>query len=283
MKHRTFAVAGAALLTAGFLLSAPAEARRHAESAATTTETREVAQTTLTKDLAKTVEPKDTAKETAKDTTKDAAAFHARKVRLTWPAVPSAVRYQVVLLRAQGDAAENVVWSTDQVYTNGVEVNLAPYGAQAEKFYWKVCPLDYSGQAIAKSTPPAPITDGELDPKAPLPTTEFEKMDYAPLYPVFSWVPTMGAKHHVIEVYRVNPDGNQLVRTLQAGEYDYYEEGGYTVPGTYAWRVQAVDESGWPISGWSPLSEFSVTAPARAAPLADSITHGGAPMSTPQG
>ena len=142
---------------------------------------------------------------------------------------------------------------------------------------------DRAWAAIAKATPIAPIKDGELDPKAPLITTEFEKMDYAPLYPVFSWVPTAGAKHHVIEIYRVKPEGNQLIRTLQAGEYDYYEEGGYTVPGTYAWRVQAVDESGWPLSDWSPLSEFQVTTPTPIAALGDSITHGGGAMSTPPG
>ncbi len=304
MRYGKFVAAGAACLTAGMLFSAPAEAQSRltpAASSAMSAEThlftaqqlieaaekdvakekaedaakKKDAAKTLTKDLEKKME--------TKDASKDAATFHAKKVRLTWPIVPGAVRYQVVLLKAFGDAAENVVWSTDQVYTNGIEINLAPFGEKAAKFYWKACPLDYAGQAIAQATPIAPIKDGELDPKAPLPTTEFEKMDYAPLYPVFSWVPTAGAKHHVIEIYRVKPEGNQLIRTLQAGEYDYYEEGGYTVPGTYAWRVQAVDESGWPLSDWSPLSEFQVTTPTPIAALGDSITHGGGAMSTPPG
>ena len=278
MRYGKFVAAGAACLTAGMLFSAPAEAQSRltpAASSAMSAEThlftaqqlieaaekdvakekaedaakKKDAAKTLTKDLEKKME--------TKDASKDAATFHAKKVRLTWPIVPGAVRYQVVLLKA--------------------------FGEKAAKFYWKACPLDYAGQAIAKATPIAPIKDGELDPKAPLITTEFEKMDYAPLYPVFSWVPTAGAKHHVIEIYRVKPEGNQLIRTLQAGEYDYYEEGGYTVPGTYAWRVQAVDESGWPLSDWSPLSEFQVTTPTPIAALGDSITHGGGAMSTPPG
>ena len=207
MRYGKFVAAGAACLTAGILLSAPAEAQRHltpvaspmmsethlitaqqlieaaakdvakekAEAAKGKAGTEDAAKKedaakTLTKDLEKKME--------TKDASKDAAAFHAKKVRLTWPIVPSAVRYQVVLLKAFGDAAENVVWSTDQVYTNGIEINLAPYGEKAAKYYWKACPLNYAGEPIAKATPIAPIKDGELDPKAPLPTTEFEKMDY---------------------------------------------------------------------------------------------------------
>lgn len=212
-----------------------------------------------------------------------AAEVQMKKVRLTWPVTPSAVRYQVVLLKGAEDKAENVVWSTDQCYTNGIELDLVPYGKAAESYYWKCCPLDYSGRALAKSTTPAPLTSGDVNPTAPLPTTEFEKMDYAPLYPVFSWVPTAGAKQHVVEVYREKPTGKQLIRTLQAGEYDYYEEGGYTVPGRYAWRVRAVDASGWPISDWSPFSEFEVTTPTPVAALGDSITHGGGAMTTPPG
>lgn len=156
MRYGKFVAAGAACLTAGMLFSAPAEAQSRltpAASSAMSAEThlftaqqlieaaekdvakekaedaakKKDAAKTLTKDLEKKME--------TKDASKDAATFHAKKVRLTWPIVPGAVRYQVVLLKAFGDAAENVVWSTDQVYTNGIEINLAPFGEKAAKFY----------------------------------------------------------------------------------------------------------------------------------------------------
>lgn len=292
-SYRKCLVAGVALLTTGLCFSAPAEAARSL-TPASAAETRTVSPEALTQDVRSTAAARTdlSTKKGAKvvefqtDTGAEAAApaaFPAKKVRFTWPVVPSAVRYQFVLLKGAADTPENVVWSTDQVYTNGIEVSLAPYGAAAGEFYWKACPLDYSGKALGASTAPAPLSAGEMDPTAPLPTTEFEKMDYAPLYPVFSWVPVLGAKHHVVEVYREKPEGKQLIRTLQAGEYDYYEEGGYTVPGRYAWRVQAVDESGFPLSDWSPFSEFEVTTPTPVAALGDSITHGGGAMSTPPG
>ena len=147
-------------------------------------------------------------------------AFHARRVRIVWPVVARAVRYEVVLLSGPEDTPDNVVARQDYIYTNGVELDLTPYGDDAAGLYWKVYPLDHDGHAIADSTTPLPIASGTPDPTAPLPTTEFEQMDYAPLYPVFSWIPTLGAKHHIIEVYRERDGEKKLVRTLTGGEYD---------------------------------------------------------------
>lgn len=210
-------------------------------------------------------------------------AFHARRVRIVWPVVARAVRYEVVLLSGPEDTPDNVVARQDYIYTNGVELDLTPYGDDAAGLYWKVYPLDHDGHAIADSTTPLPIASGTPDPTAPLPTTEFEQMDYAPLYPVFSWIPTLGAKHHIIEVYRERDGEKKVVRTLTGGEYDVYEEGGYTVPGRYDWRVRAVDDAGTPISDWSAFASFDVTAPTPVAALGDSITHGGGAMTVPPG
>ncbi len=211
------------------------------------------------------------------------AAFHASRVRLVWPVVPRAVRYELVLLRDAEDVAANVVSRQDYIYTNGVELDLTPFGAQAGRLYFAVHPLDHDGHAVAGSTQPQPVALGTPDPTAPLPTTQFEQMDYAPLYPVFSWIPTLGAKHHAIEIYRERGGEKKLIRTLQGGEYDVYEEGGYTVPGRYDWRVRAVDEAGQPLSDWSDFSSFDVTAPTPIAALGDSITHGGGAMTVPPG
>ena len=297
MKYRNLLVLSVALLAAGCLSSVPAEAA-HIITLDPDADTLVIVEDTHTSGSQGTEAapsdssaPSATTVEVARGETTGAEnagpavpeVVPVKKVRLTWPVTPSAVHYQVVLLKGPEDTAENIVWSTDQCFTNGIEINLAPYGDAATGFYWKVCPLDYGGKALAPGTQPAPITTGDLHPTAPLPTTEFDKMDYAPLYPVFSWIPTAGAKHHTIEVYRETSEGRQLVRTLQGGEYDYYEEGGYTVPGRYAWRVRAVDAGGQPLSDWSPFSEFDVTAPTPVAAFGDSITHGGGAMTTPPG
>ncbi len=208
-----------------------------------------------------------------------------KSVRLTWPVVPGAVQYQVVLLKSAADTSANIVLTRDQVFTNGVDLDLSAYGSAASEFYWKVCPLDYQGKAIGSFTEPQPMSGASvtINPTSPLPTTQFDQMDYTPLYPVYSWVPMAGAKQHEVQVWREKNFGDDLIRTLQAGEYDYYEDGGYTVPGQYYWRVRSLDASGNPASEWSTKMHFRVKPDAPIAALGDSITHGGGVMSVPPG
>lgn len=212
------------------------------------------------------------------------AAASIQHVRLTWKEQPSAVQYQVVILRSEQDDPSNIAVTKEQIFTNGVDIDLSRFGSEAGKFYWKVCALDYNGKAIGHFSKPRPITEGsEINPKAPKPTTQFDGMDYAPVYPVYSWVPLAGAKQHEVSVYRVASWGNSLVHTLSAGEYDVYEEGGFTTPGRYFWQVRSVDGAGNPTSEWSEKVFFEVKGPTPIAALGDSITHGGGAMSVPPG
>ena len=204
-----------------------------------------------------------------------------RKVRLTWQLVPGAVRYQVVLLRDKNDTPENVVSVQNYVFTEGLEIDIQKYGERAKDFYWKVCPLTFEGNAMGSFSEPKPIIEGELNPKAPRPTTEYDKMDYFPLYPVFSWIPTSNAKHHEVEVVKHTDEGDVVIRRLYGGEYDVYEEGGYTTPGDYAWRVRSVTDEGYQTSDWCEPVEFHVTSPVKVAAFGDSITHGGGAISIP--
>ena len=274
-------LAGIACLAGAFSL-APAEARQQAAAAANA---QAMSEQSASGQVAACRSAKQSAASQPSNARSAAAqtSFQARRVRIVWPVVARAVRYEVVLLSGPEDTPDNVVARQDYIYTNGVELDLTPYGDDAAGLYWKVYPLDHDGHAIADSTTPLPIASGTPDPTAPLPTTEFEQMDYAPLYPVFSWIPTLGAKHHIIEVYRERDGEKKLVRTLTGGEYDVYEEGGYTVPGRYDWRVRAVDDAGTPISDWSAFVSFDVTAPTPVAALGDSITHGGGAMTVPPG
>ena len=210
-----------------------------------------------------------------------------KNVQLMWKEIPSAVRYQVVILKSAEDTPENIVLTYEQVYTNGLTVDLSGFGPEANGFYWKICPLDYNGRPVGNwhFTKPRAITDGgKINVTAPRPTTQFERMDYMPLYPVFSWIPYGRAKQHEVQVYKVTAEGDQLIRTLQGGEYDVYEDGGYHTPGKYYWRVRSLNSDGGPLSGWSEKSYFTISGEATPiAALGDSITHGGGAMSVSPG
>ena len=209
-----------------------------------------------------------------------------KKVRLIWDVVPGAVRYQAVVLKSAEDIRTNFALVKEPIYTNGVEVDLSGFGEDAENFYWKVCALTFEGTPIGHFTKPSPIREiREIhrNPKSPFPTTEFDKMDYFPLYPVYSWIPVDGCHRYEVQVLRHKPDGDVIIRRLWGSDYDVYEDGGYTVPGRYGWRVRAISEIGRAMGEWSPLSEFRVEQSAPIAALGDSITHGGGAMSVPPG
>ena len=220
------------------------------------------------------------------DSVAGAAESPINKVRLTWPLVPSAVKYQVVILRSDLDYESNIALTIDQIFTNGVEVDLSRFGDAKEGFYWKYCPLNFEGKPLGHFSKPKPITEGTaINPTAPLPTTEFAQMADFPLYPVYSWVPTCGAKHHEVQIYRQNKETGRynLIREIMGEEYTAYEYSGYTVPGEYYWRVRSVTEGGTPLSDWSEESHFRIKDKVTVAALGDSITHGGGAMSVPPG
>ena len=245
------------------------------------------------KDLAKTIRFEDN--EEIKVDVKEAAEGkddiaareipgYLRKVRLSWEPVPGAVSYQVAIMRANKNIPENVVSVKRGIFTNGYELDTSVMRA-AKDYYWKVCPLDASGHYIKLYSDLKPLTEQELNPVAPKPTTEFESMAYAPLYPVFSWVPVTGAKYYDVRVYRDDGNGEkpELIRELTTEGSVLYEDAGYTWPGRYYWQVRSCNELGNRVSEWSEPSYYQVEATAKVAAIGDSITHGGGAVSTPPG
>ncbi len=120
----------------------------------------------------------------------------------------------------------------------------------------------------------APV-EAKFQTEAPTPTTEFERMSYAPVYPTYSWEPVLGAEFY--QVQAVNEQG-KIVSELTSSESlsrvtDWWS---FTDAGKYYWRVRALDKNKKPISAWSEKSFFEVTTPVTFAALGDSITHGGA-------
>ena len=202
-------------------------------------------------------------------------------VLLRWEPYNGAVRYEVrVLVRtAEGRMVEQQKLS--RVYTTGVHIPLTGLLPQ-DDLYWTVQPLGYDGTPIAAASAPQPVSEARADPPAPVLTAEYDKMAYAPLYPVYSWIPLSGQTHHEVEVYRRAADGRDVfLHTLQAGEQDVYDDAPFTVPGHYVYRVRGVTTAGTPISDWSAGGTFDVVPHTPIAAIGDSITHGGGAITLP--
>ena len=209
------------------------------------------------------------------------AAALPSSVLLRWAPYNGAVRYEVrILVRtAEGRMVEQQKLS--RVYTTGVHIPLTGLLPQ-DDLYWTVQPLSYDGTPIAAASAPQPVSEALADPPAPVLTAEYDKMAYAPLYPVYSWIPLSGQTHHAVEVYRRAADGRDVfLHTLQAGEQDVYDDAPFTVPGHYVYRVRGVTTAGTPISDWSAGGTFDVVPHTPIAAIGDSITHGGGAITLP--
>lgn len=126
------------------------------------------------------------------------------------------------------------------------------------------CLLFFSANADAKFKYPAPK-----------PTTEFDSMDFAPLYPTFSWEPLPKTEFYQVQV--VNAQG-EVVRNLKNTESlnRVTDWSPFLKEGKYFWQVRVVNKKNKPLSDWSEKKFFEVTMPVKYAVLGDSLSHGGA-------
>ena len=111
-----------------------------------------------------------------------------------------------------------------------------------------------------------------------------------PLYPVYSWIPVLGATGYDVEItnqWPENPNGTEpsqyRIRFYSVDEgFDWYDPHAYTESGTFYWRVIALNAQGAPIGVYSDGIPFRVkTDNTRWAVFGDSITHGGGAISNP--
>ncbi len=114
--------------------------------------------------------------------------------------------------------------------------------------------------------------------ESPVPTTEFEKMSFPPVYPTYSWRPIANTEFYQVQVVQVTSSGEKIVRDLKNTEgFDRVTDfQPFTEKGKYFWRVRVVNQENIPLSDWSEKKFFEVTAPVKFAVLGDSISHGGA-------
>ena len=125
------------------------------------------------------------------------------------------------------------------------------------------CLLFFSAEAHAKILLPPPN-----------PTTDFDFMDFPPVYPTYSWEVLPNTEFYQIQVL----SGDKVIRELKNSEAldRMTDSQPFIEPGYFSWRVRAVDKKNRPLSDWSVKKFFRVSMPVHFAVLGDSISHGGA-------
>jgi len=188
-------------------------------------------------------------------------------LRLCWDVVPNAVKYEVF-----------IAGQTLFAYTNGIEIPVDNVNAK-----FQVNAVSLEGTTLQNKLP---IVTIDTNPPAPMATTEFDKMNYPPIYPVYSWIPTNGASHYEIELIK---DGKIIRRYFtntqtQDDDFDLYDKVPVLDEGEYFWRIRALNQENQPITQWSAKNasnSFEVKHQIRFCALGDSITHGGGSISVP--
>lgn len=188
-------------------------------------------------------------------------------LRLYWDVIPGAVKYEVFIDGMSFFA-----------FTNGIEI---PIDDVHKKFQVNAISLD--GTTLQNRIP---IRDIDTNPLSPRTTTEFDKMAYPPIYPVYSWIPTNGADHYEIELIK----DDKIIRRYftnskpQDDNFDLYDKVPVIDEGEYYWRLRAFSRDNQPLTDWSnkdASNSFEVKHKIRFCALGDSITHGGGSISAP--
>lgn len=220
------------------------------------------------------------------------------KVQLVWQNAEDAVMYELEVATAPISStrkapSSQLVYSTTKISTPGTELSLALFGDRnIKKLYYRVRPLELNKNYLAEFSKPVAISKGAFNLKKPTTTSNFKKNRPAPLYPVYSWIPVLGAASYEVEILSglpENPNGVEASRNRirsyvveSEGAFDCYDTYAYTEPGTYYWRVLALDKDQNPIGTYSEATSFTVqSGSVKWAVFGDSITHGGGAISNP--
>ncbi len=218
------------------------------------------------------------------------------KIQLMWDNRVDAVMYEleIATVPIKGEKTvsdEQLICRTTDVYTPGVELPLSMLDDKnLKRIYYRTRPLDLDKNPIGDFSAPVAVNKGIINPQKPTPTAFFKKDRLAPLYPVYAWIPVLGAARYEVEILSrspENPNGTNASRyrirsyTVDGG-FDCYDTQPYVESGTYYWRVRALDGDDGAIGTYSDAISFKVkTGSLKWAVFGDSITHGGGAISNP--
>lgn len=218
------------------------------------------------------------------------------KIQLVWTNAEDAVMYELEVANTpikntRKASGKELVYSKTNISTPGVELSLSAFqGENLKHLYYRVRPLDLDKNPRAAFSAPVALAKGVLNPEKPTVTSLLKKNHPLPLYPVYSWIPVLGASAYQVEILNhrpENPNGREgsqykIRADVVQGGFDYYDRHAYTEPGVYYWRVIALDKNDKPIGKYSDATSFTVeTGKTKWAVFGDSITHGGGAISNP--
>lgn len=110
---------------------------------------------------------------------------------------------------------------------------------------------------------------------APNPATEFEAMDFAPVYPTYCWEPLPNTEFYLVQI--LDSEGGVIREMLNTESLSRVTDWqAFNEVGKFYWRVCVVDKNKKQLGEWSEPKLIEVAAPVTFAALGDSITHGGA-------
>jgi len=215
---------------------------------------------------------------------------------LLWSVVPGAVYYEIEFLSAPPENPNNImlsryqIASSREVYTNGYQADLSWY--TGNHAYWRVRALDHNDNPVGVFSEAAELfIDHSQQPLyKPLINNTFNLNGMAtPLYPVYTWIPIIGADHYEVEILSQppeNPNGTEpsayrIWSKEISNALDCYDEIARNIPGTYYWRVRGLTAEGKTVGVFSDAAPFIVDLNKGnySATFGDSITHGGGAIS----
>jgi hypothetical protein len=156
----------------------------------------------------------------------------------TWTTLPWAAQYQVEVSANDPAFLGTPVYTATTNVAASVPTTLFPAITRAGYYYWRVRAVDASGN----SGPWTPARRFSLNLHYPLLVTPANGAVLTTKYPVLGWHVTPDAASYVLEIATV-PDFSTIAQSIPTAGTAWTPKTPFA-PGTYYWRVRAVDSAG---------------------------------------
>lgn len=184
---------------------------------------------------------------------------------LAWQAATNATDYDIQI------DTDPAFASPDQTLTTS-NLNIEPAALAEGAYVWRARAANSAGDGPWST--PASFSVDTTAPAVPAMTAPADALTTVLPQPVFTWGAVTGAVRYEVQVDSVNPP---LV-TLYSGAALTFTPSAPLLPGTYYWRVWAVDSAG-NLSGEGPVRVFTLVNADDRAPDANFFTTSSVPLS----